>query len=42
MAMLEEWRLSEDKVDSFGALLENLPKVFDCLSHELLIVKLAA
>ena len=32
----------QDKDDSFGVLLTNLLKAFDCLSHELLIAKLAA
>ena len=34
--------LSKDKDDSFGALLTDLSKTFDCSSHELLITKLAA
>ena len=42
IAMLEKWRLSKGKGDSFGALLTDLSKIFDFLSHELLIAKLAA
>ena len=42
IAMLEKWNLSKDKGDSFRALLTDLSKAFDCLSHELLTVKLAA
>ena len=42
IAMLEKWNLTKDKGDSFGALLTDISKTFDCLSHELLIAKLAA
>ena len=42
IAMLEKWNLSKDKGNSFGALLTDLSKAFDCLSHEPLIAKLAA
>ena len=40
--MLEKWNLSKDKGDSFGTLLTDLSKTFDCLLQELLIAKLAA
>ena len=41
LAMLEKWRSAVDnKKETFGALLTELPKAFDCLSHELLLVKL--
>ena len=42
IAMLEKWNLTKGKGDSFGALLTDISKTFDCLSHELLIAKLAA
>ena len=42
IAMLEKWRLSKGKGDSFGALLTDLSKIFDFLLHKLLIAKLAA
>ena len=41
IAMLEKWNLSKYKGNSFGALLTDLSKAFDCLSYELLIAKLA-
>ena len=40
--MLESWKEAVDKNKAFGALMTNLSKAFDCLSHELLIAKLHA
>ena len=40
--MIEKWRKSLDAGSAFGALLTDLSKTFDCLSHELLIAKLHA
>ena len=42
LAMLEAWKSAVDKWESFGALLTDLCKAFDCLSHELLLAKLYA
>ena len=40
---LEElWKLANDKREVFGALLIDLSKAFDCMSHELLVAKLNA
>ena len=38
----EQWKKSVDQGLVFGALLTDLSKVFDCLSHELLVAKLSA
>ena len=32
--LIEKWKAAFDKGKSFGALLTDLSKVFDCLSHE--------
>ena len=41
-AMLGKWKSAVDKGKSFGALLTDLSKAFNCLSHELLVAKLHA
>ena len=40
--MLEKWKNAVDKGKIFGALLTDLSKAFDSLSHDLLIAKLNA
>ena len=42
ITLIEIWKKSVDNGDPFGALLTDLTKAFDCLSHELLIAKLKA
>ena len=42
VSTLEEWKSATDNKKSFGALLTDLLKAFDCLSHDLLIAKLNA
>ena len=40
LLMLEKWKLAVDNNEAFGALLADLSKAFDCLSHDLTIAKL--
>ena len=40
--MLEHWKSEIDKRQVFGALLTDLSKASDCLSHEPIIAKLNA
>ena len=40
LAMTEKWKKSVDNGNVFGALLTDLFKEFDCLSHDLIIAKL--
>ena len=42
IAMLEKWSSAVDNRKTFGVLLTDLSKAFDCLSHELLPAKLQA
>ena len=42
LAMIEMWRKALDDKKVGGAILTDLSKAFDCLSHELLIAKLEA
>ena len=40
--MVEKLLLARDKKEVCGAILTNLPKALDCISHDLLIAKLNA
>ena len=40
--MIDKWKKAVDNNKAFGALLTNLSKAFDCISHGLLVAKLHA
>ena len=40
--MIEKWKNSFDSKGSFGALITDLSKAFDCIPHELMMAKLDA
>ena len=40
--LIEEWKMQLDKNKIFGAVLLDLSKIFDCITHDLLIAKLDA
>ena len=42
LSIPEKWKSAVDNKKAFGALLMDLSKAFDCLSHDLLIAKLSA
>ena len=42
LTILEKWRSAVDNKKTFGVLLTDLSKVFDCLSHERLLANLHA
>ena len=37
--MIEKWKEAVDKDQTFGALLTDLSKAFDCLSHDCILME---
>ena len=42
IVIFQKWKSCNDKEKSFGALITDPSKAFDCLSHELVVTKMHA